>query len=100
MKIWNVISIGDGEAYSAWLTEGLARENAEALANRIMPRCSNKAIYYDVRVLPWEHENLEIEVALNLDLHGDPMWSHHGTIRVSAVEVQGDAISRLAAVST
>ena len=97
-KIWTVLVVGDGEVNSAWITENLAWSNAVDLASRISQRAKANKLHEAVRTYNTPH-GLVVEVALNLDLEGEPMWSHHKTIRVGEIEVLGDAITALAKVA-
>lgn len=97
-KIWTVLVVGDGEVHSAWITANLAWSNAVDLASRISQRAKANKLHEAVRTYNTP-DGVVVEVALNLDLLGKPMWSHHKTIKVCELEVQGDAITALAKVA-
>jgi hypothetical protein len=108
VKIWTVISCGDGEVHSAWVSQNLAWEAAQALAERINARVSKQSmsnIFSQTRVVVRdEGHEIAVETFRRLSecqrQRGElAVWANHATVRVSAVEVQGDAVSALAKVA-
>jgi hypothetical protein len=104
VKIWTVISCGDGEAYSAWVTQELAWQGALALAKSINERMRKPSlanIFENTRIrVDTEGYEVVVETLRRID-HYRPdtdmrRWERHATVRVSSVEVKGDAIDALA----
>lgn len=107
MNVWTVISVGDGEAHSAWIVQNLAWESALALSERICARLERPSmanIFARTRVRT-ETEGYEIVVETMRRRNkcqperDHPEWEHHATIRVTSIEIQGDVVSALAKVS-
>ena len=108
MRIWTVISCGDGEAYSAWLTQELAWDGALVLAEKIRKRFAKQSmanLFEKVRVrVENEHYEVAVETLARRSkcLHANRTpreWQNRSTVRVAAVEIQGDVVSALAKVS-
>lgn len=104
MRFWTVISCGDGEVYSAWVTQELAWESAQNLAEKINERVGKqtlKGIYEQTRVrVTTKGYEIVVETLRRVD-HCSPIpdtqpWGRHSTIRVSSAEVKGDVVSALA----
>lgn len=108
MTIWTVISVGDGEAVSAWVSQHLAWESAQQLAERIHARVGKRSlanVFAKTRIRTTnEGHEIVVETLRRANecqrQRGErPQWTNHRTVRVSAVEVEGDVVSALAKVT-
>ena len=85
MKVWTVIRCGDGESYSAWVTQELAWKNALSLAEKINVRIVLQGLYQNTRTrVSREGEEIVVETLRRLDWCGKVTWTVHATIRVSS----------------